>query len=112
MRIDHTFRGQIAQGCCTVPLNLNTFRVGERYQDIKHPEAEEMRLQLIAKCEDGDRSSHFRLDGQRNPENQVLAFLNCAGLQDKFFVAIRAGGKIAKRGDGMALDFFVVGRTK
>jgi hypothetical protein len=93
-------------------LDLNTFWVGQRYQDVEDTEIEKVRLEIITESQHSDGSGHFGLNGQRDPQNEVLALLNCSGLQDEFFIAIRASRKVAERGDGMALNLLVVSRSK
>lgn len=103
-----TFGRQVTQGSRTVPLYLDTLRVGQWYQDVEDAKIEKMGLKIIAESQHSDGSSHFGLDGQRDSQNEVLALLNCTGLQDEFFVAIGASRKVAERGDGMALNLLVV----
>lgn len=107
-----TFGGQVAQSRRTIPLDLDTLRIGQRDQNIKHAEVEEMRLQLVAESQHSDRGSHFGLDAQRDSENEILAFLDCTGLQHKFLVAIRACREITKCRDGVALNLLVISRAQ
>jgi hypothetical protein len=71
-----------------------------------------MRFQFIAESQHSDCSGHFRLHTQRNPKDQIFAFLYGTGLQNKLLVAIRACGKVAKCRNGVALYLFVVCRAQ
>lgn len=86
--------------------------MGQGNQDIANAEVQEVRLEVVAEGEDGDGGRHLGLNGNGDIQHKLLALLHSSGFQHQRLVTIRTSGQVSQRRDGMALDFFVVGRAQ
>jgi hypothetical protein len=111
-RVVADFGGKVAKSSSTVALDFDAWGVSKRNQDTADSKVEEVRLEVVAESQNRNSGGHFGLNSDRDIENQLFALLHRASIQNKGLVAIGTGCKVSECGNGVALNFLVIGGSE